>query len=278
MRNQKAFLSPALLTAAWLLAATPAMAADPVPVKSCTTEGWAVSTAGGLIYNSGLNTTSITYKVASLSDPASTPDHVATFVRWEAGTPTASGSAVVAPPCAGDAVIGIGSNAVCHEQIVRFDNQATRASTFTLAVSGKRLPITTSVVVRKDNSQGSCRIVGLGLEDVSAGSCVQSCGNFNANQAIRKIETFKFKYCEVQFTFNVSTGEVTNFALIGDNTPNHSCAINGATGGPASDLSVMGGPLSGMDTPVTFGDGWLSSGSNSCSTRLVAGRYFTVCQ
>jgi hypothetical protein len=280
MRNEKAHLSPVLLTVASLLAATSALATDPVPVKTCNTNnGWTVTTADGPLFDSLSGTTSVTYSVGPSSGPTSTPDHVGTFVRWEAGVPTASGSSVVAAPCAGDSVIGVGTDTVCHERIVRFNNQQTKASNFTVSVSGNKQPITTSVVVRKGNSQGSCRIVGIGLENVAvSGSCVQSCGNFNPNQTIRKVETFKFKGCEIQFTFNLSTGEVTNYALIADTSPGHSCAINGATGGPASDLSVMGGPISGLDTPVTFGDGWLSSGSNSCSTRLISGRYYTVCQ
>jgi hypothetical protein len=60
-----AFLSLGLGAAAGLLA-MPAMAADPVPPKVCTTtNGWAVSTTDGLVYEATANTTTITYTVGA---------------------------------------------------------------------------------------------------------------------------------------------------------------------------------------------------------------------
>jgi hypothetical protein len=98
---------------------------------------------------------------------------------------------------------------VCHERIVRFNNQQTKTTTFTLSVAGKRLPITTSVIVKKGNSQGACQLVGFGLEDTSTdGSCVHQYGTFDAFQAVRTVETFKFKGCEVGFSFDPITGEL----------------------------------------------------------------------
>jgi hypothetical protein len=271
MRYRMAFLSVGLMAAAGLLAAT-AMAADPVPAKNCTTpNGWAVAT-DGLIYDSVSNTTKITYNIGTTG---STPDHVGTFVRAEAGTVTTDPSASKTEPCGGDSVIGIASNAVCHERIVRFNNQANKSTTFTLSVSGKRLPITTSVVVRKGNNQGACRIVGFGLEDTSAvGDCVHQCGDFDGHQAVRTVETFKFKGCEVAFDFDPITGEVTQFDLVSQE-PGVACYLTGPN--PINELTIDGVPLFG-NNGVKFGDGWISSGEGSCSTRLIAGRYCTVCK
>jgi len=274
MRYRMAFLSLGLMAAAALLA-MPAMAADPVPGKSCTTgNGWAVTT-DGLIYDSGSNTTTITYTIGTQGN---TPDHVGTFVRWEAGAVQASGSSVVTAPCGGDSVIGIDPNALCHESIVRFNNQQSKVTTFTVTVVGKRLPITTSVVVRKGNSQGSCRIVGFGLEDTTTtGDCVHQCGAFDPNQSIRKIETFKFKGCEVSFEFDTATGDVTDFSVAP--VPG-SGAVCTPKQGLISELLLNGGIISPGDPNenVTFGDGWISSGNDSCTTRLISGRYYTVCQ
>lgn len=276
MRNRKAFLYLAVVASAGWLAAAPAMAADPVPALSCSAGSWTISTAGLDYVSCPAGTcTQVMYSVSGTG----TPDHLATFVRAEAGPVTASGSFTQTAPCDGDAVIGVGSNAVCHERIVRFNNQSTKASAFSLSVDGRRKPIATSVVVKKGSSQAACRIVGFGLEDSAGGdACVSSCGSFNVNQTVTTAEIFKFKGCEVKFTFNLMTGQVTNFSLVADTTPGGSCTINGATGGPVTDLFVSGGPLGGTDTDVTFGDGWISSGENSCSTRFVGGRYYSVCQ
>lgn len=279
MRNRKAFLSLAVLAAAGLLVAMPAMAADPPPSNACTTtNGWGVATTEGLTYvpcASG-TCTRIKYDVTG-----GTPDHVATFIRAEAGQASAplGGSLTQTAPCGGESVIGVGANAVCHETIARFNNQSTKAASFTLQVNGRRKPITTSVVVKKGNSQGGCRIVGFGLEDALSGgdACVSSCGNFNANQSVRKVETFKFKNCEVTFAFDLTTGSVEEFSadpVVGSGA---SCTPKE---GPISELLVNGGIISPGDPneEVTFGDGWINSGQDSCTTRLVGGRYYSVCQ
>jgi hypothetical protein len=172
-------------------------------------------------------------------------------------------------------VIGVAAGAVCHERIARFNNQATKANTFTLTVNGRRNPLATSVVVKKGNSQGACRIVGFGLLDTTGGdACVSSCGNFNPSQSVRKIETFKFKGCEVTFEFDLTTGEVKAF----DAQPVLTGVSCNKLEGSVSELLVNGGIISGTDEEVTFGDGWINSGNNSCTTRLVGGRYYTVCQ
>jgi hypothetical protein len=270
MRYRMAFLSLGLMAAAALLA-MPAIAADPVPVKTCTTtNGWAVTT-DGLVYDSVAKTTSITYNIGT---QGSTPDHVGTFVRFEAGTVTASGSNNITNPCGGDSVIGVGTNAVCHERIVRFNNQQSKVTTFTITVDGKRLPITTSVVVRKGNSQGACQIVGVGFEDTSgASNCVHQCGAFDTYQAVRTVETFNFKGCEVAFDFDPVNGEVTRFYEPGD--PNPNCTLDGPYD-IQGDLTIYGLHL-GVNNKVKFGDGWVSSGDGSCGTRFLNGRACTVC-
>ena len=257
--------------AAAALLATTAMAADPVPPTSCTTtNGWAVST-DGLVYDSVADTTAIAYSIGTAS---STADHVGTFVRAEAGPVTIPSNATQTALCGGDSVLGIGSDAVCHERIVRFNNQKDKTTSFTLSVSGRRQPITTSVVVKKGNSQGACRIVGFGLEDVStAASCVHQCGAFDPNQAVRTVETFKFKGCEVAFDFDPITGEVADFYLVSQ-APGVTCDLTGPS--PVGELMIDGLPLFG-NNGVKFGDGWISSGANSCATRLIAGRYCTIC-
>jgi hypothetical protein len=275
MQNRKTFLSLAVLASAGLLAAAPAMAQDPAPPLTCSTgTGWSITTTGP-VYGpcNGSTCTTITYNVSG----SGTPDHVATFVRAEAGvlSTTPSASLTQTTPCGGDSVIGVAAGAVCHERIGRFNNQSTKANSFTLTVNGRRKPLATSVVVRKGNIQGACRIAGFGLLDTTGGdACVSSCGNFSPNQSVRKVETFKFKNCEVTFEFDLNTGQVLAF----DAQPVATGTSCNKLEGSVSDLFVAGGIITGTDEEVTFGDGWINSGQNSCTTRLVGGRYYTVCQ
>jgi hypothetical protein len=89
----------------------------PAAINACTTtNGWGVATTEGLTYvpcTSG-TCTRIKYDVTG-----GTPDHVATFIRAEAGPASAplGGSLTQTAPCGGESVIGVGPNAVCHETI-----------------------------------------------------------------------------------------------------------------------------------------------------------------
>jgi hypothetical protein len=126
------------------------------------------------------------------------------------------------------------------------------------------------VQVRKGGHVGGCQILGLGPEPTAPpvpASCVPSCGGFDENQSIRKVETFKFKGCEVTFEFDLATGAVLEFDVTGIGcTPFE---------GDVSELQILGPNFQEFGT---FGDGWISSGENSCTTRLIGGRYYTVCQ
>lgn len=266
MRVRKVLFAVAVI-AAVTVGAQAALAADPIPAKSCTTtSGWIISTAG-LEYSVLLDTTTITYTVLNTS--GATPDHVGTFVRKEVGIPTTSGSSVYSTLCGGDSAFGIGSGTICHERIFRFNNQGDKASAFTLTAAGKRLPIETTVIVKKGNSQAACAIEGFGFEDTNTGSCVHQCGDFDENQSIVKTEIFKFKGCEVRFDFDTATGEVLGFQLVSG-----PCTISS---GPVGELTISGPGLGADPELISFGDGWVSSGSNSCVTRLVSGTRYTVC-
>ena len=266
MRVSKVLFAVAVV-AAVLVGAQAALALDPIPAKTCTTtNGWSVSTLG-LVYVEVMNTTMITYNITPLA--GSTPDHVGTFVRKEAGVPTPSGSYNISTLCGGDSTFGIGSGAICHERIVRFNNQQTKGSEFTLTVAGRRRPIETSVIVKKGNSQGACAIEGFGLEDTTSGLCVHQCGNFDEHQSIVKTEIFKFKGCEVRFDFDTTTGVVLDFQVVSG-----PCT---ATVGSVGDLTISGPGIDADSQLISFGDGWVGSGNDSCTTRLVSGKYYTVC-
>ena len=223
--------------------------------------------------DNGANTC-ITYNVTGTT----IPDHLGIFLRSEAVLLSASGSYSVTTACGkGDSVLGLGSNLLCHERLIRFDNRAAKAVTFTLKVQGKRLPIITTVATRKGSSQCANPIVGIGLEAPPAPeSCVSSCGNFDPNQSVRKVETFKFKDCEATFEFDTASGAVTNFFAAAAAGAPVGTECN-ATQGPISNIFLSNPDIPEGNNNGVFGDGWLNSGNNSCSTRLVGGRYYTTC-
>jgi hypothetical protein len=261
------------------LAAVPALAADPDPLaaqyKTCSAAGFTVTTAGPTACGANGVDTCISYAVSG----GGTPDHAATFLRSEASVVSFSGSASTATCGTNDSVMGLGANLLCHEKLIHWNNQATKASSFTLRVAGKRKAALTSVAMRKGNSQGTCTMTGIGGEETTASAtCVNSCGNFDPHQSVRKTEIFKFENCEMTFEFDTTTGAVTYF----DAQP---IAGSGAScekkEGPIGDLLVNGGLILSNDPlgndVVRFGDGWINSGSNSCSTRLIGGWYYTTC-
>lgn len=266
MRVNKALFAVAVV-AAVMFGAQAATAADPIPAKTCTTtNGWSISTTG-LQYIEAMNYTMVTYNITPIS--GSTPDHVGTFVRKEAGTVTASGSATVTSPCGGESTLGIPANVVCHERIVRFNNQQTKGTTFSLSVVGRRKPLETSVIVKKGNSQGACAIEGFGIEDTTSGLCVHQCGNFDEHQSVVKTEIFKFKGCEVRFDFDTTSGVVLDFQVVSGPCTSFE--------GLVSALTISGPGIDPDSQLISFGDGWVGSGDDSCTTRLISGKYYTVC-
>ncbi len=272
MRVRKVLFAVAVI-AAVMVGAQAAMAADPIPAKTCTTtNGWKIATSGLQYFSVGtMTSTTITYNITPLN--GATPDHVATFVRKEAGVPTGASSLTVGAPCAGESVIGVAAGVICHERIARWNNQE-KFTAFTLTVSGKREPIETSVVVRKGNSLGSCAIEGFGFEDTSAGSCVHQCGDFDEHQSVVKTEIFKFKMCEISFDFDTLTGEVVAFAATPIPPSNQPCSTKVT---PVGQLTISGEGIDADSEIVSFGDGWISSGNDTCITRLISGTRYTTC-
>jgi hypothetical protein len=260
-----------------LLGALPALAQEPAPV-TCGVQGlWSVQTTNPVFAD---GKTSITYTVT----PTTTAqmDHIGVLALAEDGLAVtllggASGFQLYGP-CAGDPLTGLGKLA-CHEQAVRV-NPAPTYTQFVVSMTGKHGLANTSMVVRDTRkSISACVVPGLGpLETQTTGdACVNNCGGFHPYQSVRKIETFKFKGCEIEFEFDTTTGQVIGFDLIEENS-NPACKIEtGSTEqlliSSTSNLTQLFGP----NALAQWGDGWISSGDNSCTTRLVSGRYYTVC-
>lgn len=262
MRSKKmAFLCCAIVGATGLLAAPAAMATGntcsfgvqvlqgPCPVLGANPS--ACQPAGSVTGYTGIQ-----YSVSG------SPDYIATLITanniWvSGGTPR--------PVCQGDSVTDLGARS-CHEQAVTFGcNQPT--TSFWIVVKGQKAAVPLSMAIKKGYCVKSYPINGLGSD-------------LNPFQATQKVETINFKGCAVKFTYDVVTGAVTSAALdpsstkracdIGENSE-ECCAFNGG-----EDVSHLELRLNNQTLGAgVFGDGYVSSGTNSCTTRVIGGRVYS---
>ena len=149
-------------------------------------------------------------------------------------------------------------------------------------VTGQKSEVLQSVVVKKGTKTEACAITGLGLETVQvANSCVSSCGNFHPKQTLLKDEVFRFKtgsgiQCFAKFERDLTTGEVISFSADPRSDPacdfleNDVAALQLLLNGIA-----IGASTSDPDGKGQTGDGFLSTGSDSCTTRIVNGKVYT---
>ena len=174
------------------------------------------------------------------------------------------------PAVTGDPNTGLGKYS-SHERAVKV--KVNTDGTFWVLVKGNKQPLPTSIVQKRGLfcPIKSTQILGLGL-DLPEG-CVSSCGNFAPSQTLTKTEIVKFKECEVEFTRSLVTGAVIGSE--GTDLLSGDCVLRT---GSVGELTVSGAGLPTGDNKVSFGDGFVSSGEESCNTRFIGGRYYTVCQ
>src|SRR6185436_5287248 len=100
-------------------------------------------------------------------------------------------------------------------------------------------------------------------------ACVPSCGDFHPKQTIKRSEELTFNGCTVRFVYNAETGQVEDVFLPIDINPDTcNLLVN-----EVENLEVkLNGTTLGMGT---FGDGYISTGSSSCTTRVVAGKAYS---
>ena len=265
MRNRRAFFSCTSAVVGALLAAGVAMAHDDhhddLP-RSCTGGGWVITVVAGPCAVSNPSSpacaasgawTGIEYEITGAAD------HVATLVTSNNNVSVATGNQVYAA-CAGDPMTGLGKYS-CHEKAVKV-NPDSYTHRFWVVVDGSKAPVETSIVAKKGRSSKSFLIEGLGLP-------------INPFQALQKTETIVFKGCAVTFVFDALTGGVlsaTNDPDKSDPTATCSDVIVSTVDKLSLTLDVPGvGPL-GLGK---FGDGYISTGENSCTTRVVGGKVYT---
>jgi hypothetical protein len=273
MRLNKAFLSCTLVAAAGLLAARPAMTAD-IPT-SCklyllTDKGhpeekhpWFVNVSSGPSFVScnspSGQCTEIEYEISGLF-PA---DRFAVLEGVDVMFVNGGGQTQSYAPCAGDPFTGIGKHA-CHEQAVAISPSGP-VTKLKIGLDGQRKTSPTSIVVQKGDDTRACLIEGIGVDDGAAPS-----------QSLQTVETKVFEGCAVTFKFD-SAGNVLSAA----NDVKHSDP--GATCTPliittvdklslTLDIPGVGSQSLGL---AQFGDGYISTGSASCTSRVIGGKVYT---
>jgi len=235
---------------------------------SCDTSNWTVND----FCDTGTDCTGIEYEV--IQNTNTTAAHAFAVIR-DSGLSTTVGIDVfgdvnaVYPPCEGDGIIEGGQH-MCHEQTVSVNPFGFANSGFRLAVKGNFVTTWSSVyfmVGRKDIQ--SCRITGMRSDSsLFSGSCVPSCGNFNPDQTLTKTEKLNFQGCEVVFEFDLNTGEVVH-AYMTQESLDAGCDFD--EGSVAQLELTVNGDSYGFGK---FGDGIIATGTNTCSCRVIGGRWW----
>jgi hypothetical protein len=266
MRNQKtAFLSCALVAVVGLLAAPAVMASG---YNSCSGFNPTVTVLAGPCPVTSANPTAcaasgpytgIKYKITDC------PDHVATVVTANNEVLSVPGNQFYAA-CVGDSVTGLGKRS-CHERALKV-NPNPYTGEFWLVVDKSKSSTLQSLAAKKGSCVKSFAVTGLGFD-------------VNPFVQAQKTETVNFKGCAVTFQYSTTTGEVTSAALDPSQSSKPVCAVgqNDATccafnGG--EDVNLLNLTLNGRNLGAgQFGEGYVSSGTNSCTTRVIGARVYT---
>jgi hypothetical protein len=288
MRKSYKVSSFALTLAAVAFTAIPALA-DPPPT-TCSTLGvhgetgpghWTVSVTEGPCnvscsanqYTNPFCTpagecTGIEYMVTG----SPLPSRVVTLVR-DVEVVFAPGT--VAAPCVGDETLDIGEYD-CSSQAIRLDGSQRIGNRYRVVVAGHVTAVNTSVAVKKTDFKEACKIAGLGAEPSEPPpppeSCVNSCGPFHPKQMLTSTEEMAFGDCKVKFVHNLLTGEIISAALTEDSPED--CDFYDS---PVEDLHITLGEGEGaMELgAATIGLGFVSTGSDSCTSRVIGGRVYS---
>jgi len=295
MRNGRAFLSVAVAAAVLLTGAVamadgrkgggpttnqPTQAPSPPPL-SCSTGLFDARVSSGPTFvpcdAPGGLCTAIEYEVTSIAPPRKRPTHVLALEGVGVWNVEPMGSQWYAPceGTPGDDDAGFGRNA-CHQQAIKV-NSKSGVARFKVILAGLRLPGPTSIAApscdddpRHGHDVSACTILGLGLE-----------GGSNPYQATQGTERVNFKGCVVEFTRDSLTGDVVKAQLL---TPT-SIETGEACQSPTLNDDGFIDPRHVGEIQVTvgevnlgtgkFGDGYIATGRESCTTRVIGGRVYT---
>ncbi|MFN8094618.1 MAG: hypothetical protein U0599_20785 [Vicinamibacteria bacterium] len=265
MRTKMAFLACSVAVAG-LLAASGASAGNNynscsswAPTVTVTAGPCPVSSATPAACEAAGPYTAVRYKVTGNADT------VAALVTANNGV--VSGGTVY-PPCKGDPATGLGAKS-CHEKAVVFGGGCggNVSAEFWVVVEGKRGPVLQSVALKKDSCVKSFAVTGVGYE-------------ISAFQQLQTVESVNFKGCVVDFIKDPLTGAVTDAVLNQLASTKVRCSTTGQTN-CCSDVMTdtvdkLSLTLNGVELGAgQIGEGYVSSGTNSCTTRVIGGRVYT---
>lgn len=249
---------PYAIAAALLFAAGGAIASD-APTE-CTTSGggWTVVASEPFEASNcpgGGPCTGITYNITP--HRGEIPDHVAVLAEHDTAIVVPS-SNFVSAPCAGDGVTSLGARD-CSSQAVRVNQNQQKVGPFDLIVEDTLQPVGSSIVVKKGKVAEQCRIASLG----------RPFEVFDPRAQVPTSQTFDFEGCQVTIPTDVVTGEGGEATLSGDG------CVFVANGLPVGVAKLI---VDGKDVGfATHGLGALSTGSDSCTTRVISNRLYTWC-
>jgi hypothetical protein len=248
---------PYVIAAALVFAAATAAASD--PQLQCTTNGggWTVTASAPFdaVPCPVDRCTGITYNITP--HRGETPDHVAITVDW-APPIVIPPSTFDTPPCAGDTVTGLAFRD-CANQTSRINQSQQKTGPFDLVVRGALGTIDGSIVVKKGKVIEQCRIATLGREV------------FDPHEQVTLSETLEFKDCSLTIPTDPISGDGLPATVAGDG-----CKLV-ANGLPPESLTVeINGQSIGNGTWFKDGSAF-SNGNESCTTRIVSGRLYTIC-
>jgi hypothetical protein len=164
------------------------------------------------------------------------------------------GKAGVMEPCVGDSVTDLGIHD-CSTQAVRL-NKNDFTQTYNLTVEGEAIAVSSSIVVKKGRTIEDCGIASLGTAPVVCDPKAQQSSK----------ETFMFEDCEVEIEVDPCTGAPGDAIVVSGD-----CEVSGYA---ITDLELV---INGVPQTVNVGDGWLSSGENSCTTRFYRRKPYVIC-
>jgi hypothetical protein len=262
MPNKKqAFVSCAIVAAVGLLASPAAMATG--GSNSCSAFAPNVVVVEGPCPvdnpSSPVCTGQGAYTGIKYQNTGSYADHLATLVTRNNTVSLATGNQVYSA-CAGDPITGLGKLS-CHEKAIKV-NPADQTTAFWVVVQGTKDAIETSIVAKKGSCVQSKAITGLG-QDAPAAPVT---------------ETLQHGLCAVEFTLNALTGKVQSAKLtpasLAAECESPGMGPDGTLNGkPAENLELL---LDGVSLGLTnFGEGYVNTGTASCTTRIVGGRVYT---
>jgi hypothetical protein len=195
--------------------------------------------------------TTIQYDIAPLL--GKTPDHVVVLTQHDRIVVDSDGAGVT-EPCVGDSVTDLGIHD-CSTQAVRL-NKNDLTQTYNLTVEGEAIAVSSSIVVKKGRTIEDCGIASLGTAPVVCDPKAQQSSK----------ETFVFEDCEVEIEVDPCTGAPGDAIVVSGD-----CEVSGYA---ITDLELV---INGVPQTVNVGDGWLSSGENSCTTRFYRRKPYVIC-